>query len=170
MTKTNDKKPTPKRAPYGKERKLSEHEENIVRPLDDHEKSEARVAIVDLMDRKDKIEDEADDEKKRFARLVQGVVADINKQRKLLKEGIEETIVVEVWLTDRGEVIHIDQATGEHLGVSRTATADERQEPLFRDPAPAPATPVQPTLVPLPTSPPASDDFPDFGGPKDQVH
>jgi hypothetical protein len=44
MTKTNDKKPTPKRAPYGKERKLSEHEENIVRPLDDHEKSEARVA------------------------------------------------------------------------------------------------------------------------------
>jgi hypothetical protein len=169
MTKTSDKKPTPKRAPYGKVRKLSEHEEDIVRPLEDHEKHAARVAIVDLMDRKDKIETEADEERKRFARLVQGVVADINKQRKQLKEGIEETIVVEVWLTDQGEVIHIDQATGEHLGASRTATADERQEPLFREATPAPPAAIAPTPV-TPATPPAPDDFPDFGGPKEHVH
>lgn len=130
----------PKEAPIeNRERlkRLAVRVETVTLKLTQLEIEDTRAHVMDLLAVRDGIDEKLKSIKAEYRAKIAEVDERLNRARTEVCSGRRDIeIPVEEWLTRSNEVVRVRTDTGEQIG-ARTAHAEELQEELFPDGAPA---------------------------------
>lgn len=120
--------------PFERVRKLEERDETLEVRLTDVEMDDLHDQHLNLTNQRDELEEKLAEVKANYKAQFEAIDLQVTVTRRLLNSRRKQIPVkVESWLNAANEVVRIRADTGEQLGDSRKARADELQEKLFAD-------------------------------------